>query len=503
MLSLVVSPDSRTLAVLAPVAFIPPAELGPAAADNMETPIEKWLGLVLIDGSVPLRWVPLPQAARLPLDLLDWSPDGASLALRARATGGEQMARWFVLDAAGGTVRPVAPGLASDASDAGNPHDPEALWRSNGQLLVRAREAGTVDAPDRWWRVAPGSSPEAVPPPARDDGIPMQLGPHAQVIARDDQGIVWREETLKGLFLRAAPHIGGASRTLLALDTHLASVDWGEVRTVDYRSLSGKALKGLVILPPGYDPKRRYPLLVWVYPSTMIDDVHGYWSDPYMPGIYNLQLYAAKGYAVLVPSMPIAHGAGAGGPYPKLTDGVLPAIDALVSLGIADPKRVGVFGQSWGGYATYGLVTGTDRFAAAAAIAGTTDYVTMHGSFDADAGGWPGIAMDQSVNAVIAETAHGLEKPAFDDPALYAANSPITYVRNVRTPLLMAHGTLDDRSQAIEAETFFTELYRQGKPARLLRYNGESHGIALSPANVRNLFDEITAWFDHYLKGAR
>jgi dipeptidyl aminopeptidase/acylaminoacyl peptidase len=63
----------------------------------------------------------------------------------------------------------------------------------------------------------------------------------------------------------------------------------------------------------------------------------------------------------------------------------------------------------------------------------------------------------------------------------------------------MAHGSLDTRAGIEQAETFFTELDRQGKRARLLRYQGEDHAIALSPANVRNLFSEMIEWFRQYL----
>ena len=74
---------------------------------------------------------------------------------------------------------------------------------------------------------------------------------------------------------------------LLALDTVLASVDWGHTMLIDYKSQTGEALKSAVILPPGYQPGHRYPTLVWVYPSyrvrTLDDD---YWLDPFLPGIY-------------------------------------------------------------------------------------------------------------------------------------------------------------------------------------------------------------------------
>ena len=97
-------------------------------------------------------------------------------------------------------------------------------------------------------------------------------------------------------------------------------------------------------------------------------------------------------------------------------------------------------------------------------------------------------------------TAMRMPEQAYRDPRIYAANSPIMYTSTIHTPLLMAHGTFDIRGSVAEAEAMFTLLDQQGKPARLLRYHGENHSIALSPANVRNLYDELITWFDRYLK---
>src|SRR6185436_12569588 len=81
--------------------------------------------------------------------------------------------------------------------------------------------------------------------------------------------------------------------------------------------------------------------------------------------VNNLQLLAARGYAVLLPSMPIRTTDGVGDPYMDLTNGVLPAIDKVIEMGVADPKRLGVAGMSYGGFSTFGLITQTNRFQAA------------------------------------------------------------------------------------------------------------------------------------------
>lgn len=178
---------------------------------------------------------------------------------------------------------------------------------------------------------------------------------------------------------------------------------------------------------------------------------------------------------------------------------MLPAIDRLVALGIADPDRLGVMGQSFGGYSVYGLVSQTHRFKAAVAMAGINDLTSHYDQFDALAHGYPGIEHEMSDNSREIDI-FGMHTPPGDDPAGYLRNSPLTYVNQVDTPLLMIHGDLDMRGDVSDAEKFFSGLYAQGKTARLLRYGGESHSLAQSPANVRDIFAQTTGWFATYLK---
>ena len=500
MLSLSVSPDRKTVALLAPVRAVPPSLLGPAPSLAQDTQVEKRLGILSLEGAGDLKWLSVPPAGRYPLDLLDWSPDSMSFAFRARRAADDRTARTFVASRASGRIDLPAPGLVSDASDVGTfPHEPPAVWGDGTGLVMRGRLETDADAAPAWWRVAAGEAPKPAASPA-EEGASPNLPPDAELLARRGAFAVWQLRTPAGLLVQSSEPGGAAPRTLLTLNSHLAKVDWGRVETISYTGPRGQDLKGLVILPPDYKIGERYPMAVWVYPQTSIRGEKEYWSDKYQPGIYNLQLYAAQGFVVLVPSMPLPNEVGAGGLYRAMPDGVLPAIDRAVELGIADPRRVGVFGQRWGGYAVYALVSQTDRFKAAVAISGITDYTAMHGAFDRGSFGWPGIAQDKSENAAIAEGNHRLRRGPFADPGLYATNSPITYVAKVDTPLLMAHGSLDYRAGIEQAQSFFTELDRQGKRARLLQYQGEDHAIALSPANVRSLFGEIVAWFRHHLQ---
>ncbi|HYI40402.1 MAG TPA: prolyl oligopeptidase family serine peptidase [Allosphingosinicella sp.] len=313
--------------------------------------------------------------------------------------------------------------------------------------------------------------------------------------------LMYSQRDRGGVFLRRMTLSDHGIHELLALNGFMARIDWGTTRLIEYEGGAGEALKAAVILPPDYRPGRLYPTLVWVYGGNRVRSLEGeFWLDPFLPGLYNLRLYAARGYVVLIPSMPLPPPRDRADVYAQIPKGVMPAIDRLVALGIADPGRLGVFGQSLGGYSVYALVSQSDRFKAAVAMAGVTSLAAHFGQFDPTARGYAGIMHEKSDNWAELDQ-FGESKLPWEDPDDYSRNSPLTYVDRVRTPLLMIHGSADIRGAQTHAEQFFYSLYRQGKTAELLLYGGESHGLSQSPANVRDIFDRTIRWFDRYLKG--
>ena len=283
---------------------------------------------------------------------------------------------------------------------------------------------------------------------------------------------------------------------LMELNAVMAQIDWGEKRLVDYVGADGKQLKAAVILPPGYQPGRRYPTLLWVYQGYQSRSLEtDYFLDPMMPGIYNMYAYAAKGYVVMIPSIPLPQGEKRYSAFLQVAANVIPAADKLVALGIADPDRLAVFGQSRGGYTVLTLLTQTSRFKAGVALAGISDLSSWVGEFDPMARGYPGIEHEKSSNWSQIDQ-FGLPQLPGNDQDTYAKVSPLYYAEHVRTPLLMIHGDLDMRDSSTQSEQFFNALYSRGRTAELVRYGGESHSLAQSPANVRDIFSRTVRWFD-------
>ncbi len=458
-----------------------------------------------------------------PIAWLDDDRILARLAPAGAAAGTSPRADWWLL----------APGAEPRNLTAGLPRPPALLRRmADGRLVATADgrihrvdpasgrlESGTavagLDGRIVWPADRRASSTLVVARPTeagqqlrevRLDGQPpgediVTLPAGAEILSFDSRsGAAFaRVPTARGLQLREASLRGAGGRDLLALNAHFAAIDWGRTGTFDYRTADGRALRAATILPPDYQPGRRYPTLVWVYPGYGVSDPNDYFLDPYLPGIYNLQLYAARGYVVLIPSMPSRRSASPE-PYRSLLDGVAPAIDHLVEAGIADPSRLAVMGQSMGGYGVYGLLSQTDRFRAGIAISGITDLAAFYSQFDESVRGFGPIEHEASFNWSLLERApFGLRVPPYQDHGLYWRNSPIAYVDRIEAPLLIVHAEHDNRASLAQAEALFYGLYRQGKTARFLRYWGENHGLARSPANIRSLFAEINRWLDTHL----
>ena len=561
-LTIAISPDGTRAAILAPRRAIPQHLVAQPRLNFGTWEVDKALLLADLKDDVGLRPILLASNAQYPVDFVRWSPGSTRFAIRARGDASRNEASLWAVEAETGKNRELTPGeLAGGLFERGPgeyafwlndttlmayayPPDSEGSWRrvgregeqlpplakqgvtaltqlSNGDLAGRTDDRVVkFDAPSgrfRPWQ--PVSLDRCTARATRiteysDDGATHSLwtnaGPvdvsvtvsrGARILDHDCTGLVITEKSASGSRIRFVPW--DAEPTLLMeSNTHLAKVTRGERRMIDYVHEDGSAQKMAVLFPNDYDPEKTYPTLLWVYGRYSPRGFSDFFFDPHMPGFYNLDLYTGQGYVVVVPSIPIEGGDAPSELLSSIPGGVLPALDELIRLGITDEARVGVFGQSFGGYTVNALVAQTDRFAAAISLAGATDLATNAASFDPTARGWRGLGHDMAFNQGIYETGFNLKVDAGADPALYYRNSPLTYVDQINTPLLLVHGELDIRAPLTQGETLYSLLRRRGRPARLLRYWGENHSLANSPANVRDIHSEILAWFDEYVKRA-
>lgn len=270
-------------------------------------------------------------------------------------------------------------------------------------------------------------------------------------------------------------------KRLTELNPQLNDYHFGRSKIISFRNSDGRALRANVLLPANYRPGKKYPTVVWVYASDA--GVSRGVNNFGLVGMsaFNMQMLATRGYAVLWPDIPTRIGS----PMQDLMKSVMPALDRVVELGIADPDRLAVMGQSNGGYSTLSLIVQTKRFKAAIMNAGFGDLTAFHGTMG---GGW---------FSWIEHGGGSMGLPPWEAPQRYVQNSPIYYLNRIETPLLMQAGAAD-LGIIQHSDQVWTGLQRLNKEVIYLRYGGEGHVLA-SAANLRDYWKRVLDFLNRHL----
>lgn len=291
----------------------------------------------------------------------------------------------------------------------------------------------------------------------------------------------------------------GQSKQVWTYNRHLAGVKSAERLRLSRREPGEQEDRyDWLLLPPNHQAGKRYPLLVYFYPDTRYGK--DYTGDDLRKISYlNVNLAPARGYAVLLASMRMPPwGSTQGNPMHEMHQQLVRAAEHVVAKGYADPERWAILGHSYGGYGTNAVITQTDRFKAAIAMASAANLTSSYGTGFGDLRSDVVLGKVHSRSAVWAETGQGRMGGApWEVPERFVHNSPIFFADKIKTPLLLLHGTRDF-VDITEAEQMFHALHRQGKDAKIVYYWGEGHGIE-SAANIRDMWRRIFEWLDLYL----
>lgn len=259
----------------------------------------------------------------------------------------------------------------------------------------------------------------------------------------------------------------------------------GVREVISWKSQDGATIEGVLIKPRDFDPKRKYPLLVVVHGGPTGIDVPVVMPDSYYP----VEQFVAKGALVLRPNY--RGSAGYGAKFRALNVSnlgvgdawdVLSGIDHLVAQGYVDPARVGSMGWSQGGYISAFLATAhASRFKALSVGAGISNWVTYYVNTD-----------------IHPFTRQYLKATPWDDMEIYRKTSPMTYIKQAKSPVLIQHGDNDKRVPPPNAFELYQGLKDVGVPAKLVLYKGFGHGIT-KPKEAMHVLDENLAWFSKYV----
>ena len=257
---------------------------------------------------------------------------------------------------------------------------------------------------------------------------------------------------------------------------------WGKAESIAWRN-ENLDIQGWLLYPADYNPAKKYPLIVSVHggPSSAV--------TPRWPGLsYNAVAFSPLGYFVLEPNPRGSYGQGEAFTlanrrdfgYGDLRD-ILAGVKAVSARLPIDPDRIGITGWSYGGFMTIFAVTQTQRFRAAVAGAGISNWQSYYGENSIDQ--WMIPFFGASV---------------YDDPAVYARSSAINFIHNAKTPTLMVVGDRDGECPAPQSFEFWHALRAQNVPARLVVYPGEGHRLA-APEHRRDVLERALAWFEQYM----
>lgn len=258
---------------------------------------------------------------------------------------------------------------------------------------------------------------------------------------------------------------------------------WGKAESVIWQN-GPYRVQGWLLYPAAFDPAKRYPMIVEIHggPSS---ERSASWPSAH----FDMSVMAAAGYFVFFPNPRGSYGEGEAFTKANVKDfgygdlqDILAGVDAVEKKLPLDDKRIGVTGWSYGGFMTMWTVTQTARFRAAVAGAGIADWLSYYGENSIDE--WMIPFFGESV---------------YDNPAVYAKSSPITYIKQVKTPTLVVVGERDGECPAPQSFEFWHALKAQNVPTELVVYPGEGHSFREQKDRL-DVVKRTAAWFDKYLQ---
>jgi dipeptidyl aminopeptidase/acylaminoacyl peptidase len=416
----------------------------------------------------------------------------------------------YIVPAAGGESRRITDNPAADSDPVWSPggkhlayvsrSDPKS-WAAKSDIFVAAVDGGAPRNLTQSWNES-ASDPHWIGDQIYFAGgmsvygnlyrVPAAGGTVAPVAKGNRLLSGFDAASGKVVYLAADPHhtddvylssLDGSGETRLTVtNPNLDEIALGQTDVLSWNAPDGTPIEGLLIKPVGYQPGKRYPAVLLVHGGP-----HARWTAG-LGSLRTAQIYAANGYAVLLPNP--RGSTGYGTKFMQANNGdwggkdfgdLMAGVDAMIARGIADAERLAVAGGSYGGFMTFWAITQTNRFKAAIGHAGISDWYSFYGQSDI-----PGLME------------YGFTGYPWTSSEVYRKFSPMSYVDRVRTPILITHGEQDRRVPVAQAEQYFRALKERAVPVKFVRYPREGHGI-VEPNHQIDLIGRHLEWLKQHL----
>ena len=401
-----------------------------------------------------------PDSTRIRFSVQRWSPSGDQLLLSSQNA-------WHLLDLGTGELRTLLE-LEEDAD--ARPRRQVVGWSDDGRHLHFS-----FSARDRWQRGLKrlDAATGAVETLALDDNLYRSWN-----ISDDGGTVVYTaSDGDRPNEIWAARGDLSAPRRLTTSNPELDDVALTRSELVEYLDVDGNTLYGILYYPVGYEPGRAYPLVAEIYEQ--------YFDNGFNE---NMNLITARGWFGFRPSVRFEEGF----PGEAWLKAVPNAINKIIERGLVDPEKVGVYGQSYGGYATNLLITQTDRFAAAANVSGKVNIISFLGDS-------PKITTRNYAAAEVGQDRIGAT--LWEQPHKYIAHSAVMFADRIETPLLMLSGEGDWNVPATNQREMYYALRRLGKEVVWVHYTAGGHGAgrAGTAADFVDHWQRMFDWFaEHF-----
>jgi dipeptidyl aminopeptidase/acylaminoacyl peptidase len=268
-----------------------------------------------------------------------------------------------------------------------------------------------------------------------------------------------------------------------------ANYNWGTAELVKWTTPKDYSSEGILYKPENFDPTKKYPMIVYFY-EKLSEGLYNYHAPAPTPSRLNIPFFVSNGYLVFAPDISYEKGH----PGKSAEEFINSGVENLKKNAWVDGTKIGIQGQSWGGYQVAHLITTTSMYAAAWAGAPVVNMTSAYG----------GIRWETGMNRQFQyeKTQSRIGSSLWERPDLYIENSPLFNLPKVNTPVVIMSNDADGAVPWYQGIEMFTGLKRLGKPVWLLNYNNEAHNL-VQRQNRKDIQIREQQFFDYYLKGAK
>jgi len=278
----------------------------------------------------------------------------------------------------------------------------------------------------------------------------------------------------------------GAWRQLTDSNPQINQIALGQTEAIKWKSTDGTMVEGVLVKPAGYEPGKRYPLIVQIHggpAGASLLNFQGNYGD------YS-NVFAGAGYFCLLPNYRGSTNYGekfkmeiSGEYFPLGYDDIITGVDHLIQMGLVDKEKLGAMGWSAGGHWSDWILTHTDRFKAISTGAGAVNWISMYAQSD-----------------IQRNREYYFNGPPYDNFEHYWNISPLKYIKNAKTPTLIHVVSGDPRVPRPQSEELHMALKKLGVPTEFIVYAGNTHGIPDMRGQMVKMVAEFN-WFEKWIKG--